>query len=109
MVNLLGLVVHSVRLVDLYNLDAPEKDPYSRSYLWYPVHSEAIVPAVTKEETSSLCSMPKANSLPDAAKVGHCVSSEGEHDVRVTLANSCDASVPVLLPNRASVVARNLR
>ena len=78
-------------------------------YLWYPVHSEAIVPAVTKEETSSLCSMPKANSLPDVAKVGHCMSSEGEHDVRVTLENSCDASVPVLLPNRASVVARNLR
>ena len=69
-------------------------------YLWYPVHSEAIVPAVTKEETSS---------LPDAAKVGHCVSSEGEHDVRVTLANRCDASVPVLPPNRASVVAENLR
>ena len=105
MVNLLGLVVHSVRLADLYNLDATEKDPYSRSYLWYPVYSEAIVPAVTKEETSGLCSMPKANSLPDAATVGHCMSSEGEHDVRVTLA----ASVPVLLPNRASVVARNLR
>ena len=33
MVNLLGLVVHSVRLADLYNIDAPEKDPYSRSYL----------------------------------------------------------------------------
>lgn len=104
MVNLLGLVVHSVRLADLYNLDATKKDPYSRSYLWYPVHSEAIVPAVTKEETSGLCSMPKANSLPDAATVGHCVSSEGEHDVRITLATS----VPVL-PNRASVVARNLR
>ena len=33
MVNSLGLVVHSVRLTDLYNIDAPEEDPYSRSYL----------------------------------------------------------------------------